>query len=163
MPRKQKRNKSREKGFGIIEIMIAAAIISLSLASLGFLGNFAIGIQAHLKQNQVANNLAVEAMEVAKAAKNENWVNFSSLAVDTEYHPEKGGDPIKWFFSPGTEIINGFSRRIIFSQVFRDGNDDISDIGTVDSNTRKITAVVSWNEKGRYYEVKLDSYLTNWK
>jgi len=147
----------------MIEIIIASAIISLALASLGFLGNFAISVQTHLKQNQIATNLAVEAMEAARAVKEESWTNFSALALDTPYHPQKGGTPLKWSLASGAEIINGLSRQVVFSQVFRDGNDDIALSGTPDSGTRKITATVSWSEKGNNYEVKLESYLTNWK
>jgi len=159
---KNKKNLIK-KGFGIIEIIIAAAIISLALASLGFLGNFAIRIQTHLKQNQIATNLAVEAMEAAKAVRNESWTNFSALPIDTAYHPEKGGVPLKWSLVAGVENINGFSRHIIFSQVLRDADFDIAENGTPDPNTRKIVASVFWNEKGKMYQVDLVSYLTNWR
>jgi type II secretory pathway pseudopilin PulG len=160
---KSKAKKCKTQGFGMIEIIIAATIISLALASLAFLGNFAIRIQTHLKQNLIATNLAVEAMEAARAVKEENWTNFSALELDTPYHPQKGGAPLKWFLVSGAEIINGLSRQVVFSQVFRDDNDDIADIGMSDSGTRKITATVSWNERGNNYEVKLESYLTNLK
>lgn len=156
--------KSKKSGFGIVEVIVAAAIISLALAGMAVLGNFALRIQSHLKQNLIATNLAIEAIEATRAVKEESWANFSVLGLDIPYHPEKIGPPAKWVMVGGAQNINGFSRQIVFSQVLRDMDDDIVESGGIpDSNTRKITVIISWFERGQSYQVVLNSYSTNWK
>ena len=158
------RSNKKSQGFGIIEILVGIAIISLSLGALAGLGNLALKISLQVKKNVVAVNLASEAIEVAKAAKQETWSNISGLTVDTAYHPIKTGSPLKWSFVSGAENISGFSRQIIINNIYRDTDDDIvATGGTLDANTKKITAIVAWSDNGQNYQSVLVSYLTNWK
>jgi len=158
-----KKDLSELKGFSIIEILVAAGIIGLVLAGLAGLANFALQMQNLQKQNLIATNLAIEAMEAAKAVKEGNWADVSTLTLGSSYHPVQAGSPLKWSLVSGVEAINSFSRQIVFSQVFRDSEDDIADSGVVDPNTKKVTSTVSWSEHGRPYSVILTSYLANWK
>ncbi|OGZ33443.1 MAG: hypothetical protein A2174_01280 [Candidatus Portnoybacteria bacterium RBG_13_41_18] len=156
-------NKKNSKGIGLIEVVVAVAIIVISLTALAALANFALSIQSHLKQELIATNLAVEAMEATAAAKSDNWSIISGLTLGAPYYPVKSGSPLKWTLSAGAENINGFSRQVTFAQVNRDSNDDIVlSGGTQDPESRKATVLVSWNEKGKNYQVSLDSYLMNW-
>lgn len=160
----KKNQTTNSSGFGLIEILVAVAIIGLSLAALTGLGNLALKISLQTKKNVVATNLASEALEAAKAAKQESWDNLNGLTIGSPYHPIKTGSPLKWAFASGEENINGFSRQITLADVYRDGNDDIIDSGgTLDSNTKKITAVVAWSDNGQNHQTTLISYLTNWK
>lgn len=155
--------KKNKKGFSLVEILVVIAIIGLSMASLISLANFALVVQANLKQNLIATNLAIEAIEAVAAIKSDNWSNASSLTLGAPYHPVKNGSPLKWSLSAGIEVINGFSREVIFSQVARDSDDDIvASGGTPDPDSRKITVSVSWNERGKNYQVTLNSYLMDW-
>ena len=157
-----KQNKSA--GIGLIEIIIASAIIAIALSALAGLGNFSLKIQNRLQKNTAASYLASEAIEAARAVKDESWSNLSGLPTDTALFPAQSGNPAKWVFSTGSETIGNFSRQIIISNVNRDANDDVAQSGGVlDSNTKKITATIYWSEQGQNQQLSLSTYLTNWQ
>lgn len=155
------KNKS---GFGLVEILVAITIIGLSLSALAGLGNFALKIQNRLKKNMTASYLAAEAIEATRAIKDEDWALVSGLSTASPFHPDQSGSPAKWILNSGDETINGFTRQIVFADVYRDGNDDIVDsVATLDSNTKKITATVSWSDQGQSQQILLSTYIVNWK
>lgn len=153
-----------ETGFGLVEILVVVAIIAIALVALAGVGNFVLKLSTQLKNNVVATGLATEGLEVVRAVREENWNLIGSLAVGNSYYPAKSGWPLKWTLISGSETIGGFTRQIILNDVYRDGNDDIAGSGgTLDVNTKKITATVFWTEPGQNQEVSLTAYLTNWK
>jgi prepilin-type N-terminal cleavage/methylation domain-containing protein len=157
-------NKNRQRGVSLIEVLIAAAVISLVLVGLVMVGNLALKISVQLKKNIIATNLAAEVIEATKAVKQESWSNISSLALSVPYHPTKTGSPQKWTLTPDSESVDGFLRQVILSPVYRDTNDDIvTSGGTLDPETKKITASVFWSERGQNYQTNLTLYLANWK
>ncbi len=151
-------------GFGLVEILVVVAIITIALVALAGVGNFVLKLSTQLKNNVVATGLATEGLEVARAVREENWNLISALAVDHSYYPAKTGWPLKWTLISGSETVGNFTRQIVLDDVYRDGNDDIvSSGGALDVNTKKITATVFWTEPGQNQEVSLTAYLTNWK
>jgi len=154
----------KEAGVGLIEILVAAAIIGLSLAALAGVGNFALGIQNRIKKTTAASYLAIEAIEATRAIKDEDWTAITAFSAGVPVHPIQGGSPAKWSLAAGNETIDGFSRQIIFANVYRDSNDDIDQVTSIfDANTKKITVTVSWSERGQAQQISLSDYLTNWK
>jgi type II secretory pathway pseudopilin PulG len=154
----------KNHGAGIIEVLVAIGIVGLVLAALAGLGNFALRMQSHIKKNLEAVNLAVEALEAAKLLKSENWDLVGALSWDSAYRFVLAGSPMKFSLADGQETVGIFSRQIVFSQVFRDADDNIVSSGGIpDPETVKAVASVSWNEKGRVYEIQLAHYLTNWQ
>ena len=74
------------------------------------------------------------------------------------------GNPVRWMLLSGTETVGQFSRKIVFADVNRDVSNNITQSGgTLDSNTKKVTATVSWTSHARTHEATLVIYLTNWK
>jgi len=154
----------KKSGFGLIEILVAVTIIGLSLSALAGLGNFALKIQNRLKNNMAASYLAAETIEAARAVKDEDWTIISGLSIGSPFYPIQSSSPAKWSLTAGSQIINNFTRQIIFANVYRDSNDDITqNITTLDSNTKKATATVSWTDQGQSQQVSLSTYITNWK
>jgi len=154
----------KKSGFGLVEILVAITIIGLSLSALAGLGNFALKIQNRLKKNITASYLAAETIEAARAIKDEDWTIISGLSVGSSFHPTQSGLPAKWSMTAGSELINGFTRQIVFADVYRDSNDDIVDsAATLDPNTKKITATISWSDQGQSQQVLLSTYIVNWK
>ena len=149
---------------GLIELLVAIAIIGLVLTSLAGLGNFILKINQQNKKSVIATFLAQEAIEAVRAAKEENWSLITGLTADAPYYPAKIGSPLKWVLTAGTETINSFTRQIAVSPVYRDVNDDIvTSGGVLDPETKKITATVSWNDNGRNYQTAIVYYLANWQ
>lgn len=151
-------------GVGLIEILVVVSIISLSLASLAGLGNFALKIQHRLRQNTIATFWAAEAIEAARAIKDGNWGSLTAFPADTPLHPIKAPSFYQWTLAIGSETQNGFTRQLTISPVYRDDAFNIiASGGTLDANTKKITAVVTWNDNGQNQQVSLADYLMNWK
>lgn len=151
-------------GFGLIEVLVVAVIMGLIITGLVTLTNFSLSVSQRLKNNIIATNLATEAIEAAKVVRNENWSGISALTLGSPYHPAKAGSPLNWTLASNSEVINNFSRQIVVSAVNRDNNDDIvTSGGTLDSNTKMITATVSWSERGQNYQITLIDYLANWR
>lgn len=154
----------KEAGIGLIEILVAAAVIGLSLSSLGGLGNHILKIQNRMKNTAIANYLAAETIEAIRTVKDENWDALNNHSAGAPFHPIQTSSPAKWSLAPNHEAINGFTRQIIWENVYRDGNDDITQAAmNFDTNTKKITAAVTWTEQGEARQISLSAYLTNWE
>ncbi len=152
--------KKSTSGFGLIELVVVAAIASATLA--GFLQAAILSLRLlHAEQESLqATMLAQEGMEAVRSVRDESWTNnIVPLVNGALYYPVVLNN--KWTLSannPG--LFNGlYTRQVVFQQVFRNATDDIAASGTLDTGTRKITMTVSWGSK----QVQLVSYITNFQ
>jgi len=151
-------------GISIIEIIVVIAVMSIALASLLVSASLALKLSVINKETTQANELAQETIEAVRSFRNgTTWAidGIGTLATDPDcYHPEIiVGSPSNWSLVSGEETIGIFKREIVFSRVFRDTNDNISETGSEDSGTRKVTVIVSWEDR----KTEIVTYLTNWK
>lgn len=151
------------RGIGVIEIVVVAGIIStvfLSISQLLVLATRPIAAGAREAQ---AMFLAEEAIEAVRTLRNVDWTdNIASLTNDTPYYPLLAGDNWSLTTSNPGVIDNTYTRTVVVSAVYRDGDDNIStSSGTLDEKTRKVTATVSWSERGQSKSVVLETYITN--
>lgn len=157
-----KKNLKNQKGISVIEIIVCLAIIMIAFWSFSGIAQYSLKIQEQSNAKIEAINLASEAIEAIRSVRNESWNNISSLLLETKYYPIISEN--KWILTltdPG--IISGtYDRSIIIEQVYRDINDNISESGTEDNQTKKITALVEWNDRGKTKQIDLITYLTNW-
>ncbi len=136
-----------KKGFSVIEIMIACAIISTSIFAL--VSSASKGVQLSnqvLKQTQ-ASILLEEGAEAVKSIRDNLWTDISSLTVGTTYYLSFNTTTNKWSLSTTASTIDFiFTRTIVITAVNRDSNDDITTSGgTLDLRTKKVSINVSWN------------------
>lgn len=151
-----------QRGFGLVEVLVGAAIISGVLISLlGVAGNFVRVSHATVKATQAAY-LLEEGMEAVRLIRDEGWTeNIVPLTVGTLYYLEWSGTSWVATTSP-VSIDDMFERSFVLENVYRDGNDDIAGSGTIDSNTRALTVTVSWRGTGQATTSKsLSTYITN--
>lgn len=172
MLRHQAGNK---RGISIIEILVVIAICAIALASLLSLATFSLENSTLIKDTSLARNIAQETIEAVRNFRDgTNWENddpenkydgLGIVSAGISYYPEKSSDsPSKWMLIQGEKNVNGFTRKVIFENVMRDGNDNIVVSGGAnDPNTKKATVTVSWLERGRAHQVEIITYLTNWK
>ena len=156
------------KGISVVEILAVVAVIAIALTSLLGLASFSLGVSNLLKQTTRANFIAQETVEAVRNFRDgTTWDTdgLGTLTTEVAYYPKKSTDtPPKWQIIQGEEQINGFTRKVVFNNVQRDGSDNIVESGgTNELDTKKITATVSWKERGRAHKVELVTYLTNWK
>jgi len=149
----------KNRGFTVIEILVAIFIIGLTLTSLFSLYGISLKTTTQNKNKIAALNLASENLEITRAIRDDNWNNIASLTMGTNYHLNKN-DSNKWIFIQGAETQKGFTRKVIIDNVSRDTNDNIVTSGGVnDLNTKKITSITTWQDQN----ITLTAYLTNWK
>lgn len=151
----------------LVELLIVIAIITTSLVYLLGLINFSLRIAGEKKRLYQANFIAQEAMEgVRNFRDGTSWDvdGLGTLAVSTPYHVEKTGSPPRWTLSAGEQTTDGFTQRVIFDEVQRDGNDNIVESGgVVDASTTEVTMTISWLERGESRQIELVNFFTNWR
>jgi type II secretory pathway pseudopilin PulG len=124
---------SNQRGQLLIEILLAIAITAIMLPAL-LTGLFA-SKQGKAQQGQRVQAVALmkEAEEVVRNVRDQGWSVFS---VNGTYHPLISGS--SWVFASGGETINGLTRTITVSDVYRDSNGAIVTTGgTFDPSTKK--------------------------
>ena len=157
-------NVKMRKGFSVIEILVVIFILAVAFVSLLGLLTFSIRLSTLMKEEAFARNIAQETLEAVRSFRDgTTWGTdgLGSLTTGAALHPEKtGGVPPAWVLLPGEEIVEGFFRKVVLEDVFRDSSDDIVETGgTLDPDTKKATVTVSWEDR----ELEIVTYLTNWK
>ncbi len=118
-----------KKGFSTLEILISLSILVLLIVCVLMVVSFTFRQIAFYQKFIQANYLAQEGQEITRNDK-----------IERE------------------DQINGFFRTINFEQVYRDNNGNISEVGILDPETKKVVVVVFFDNK----EIRLINYLTNW-
>jgi len=150
---------SRERGFGIVEIVVAVSIISIAFFTISQMSVIYLKQTIQNKQSLKAAYLTEEALEAVRSVRDQGWVaNIQALTMESNYYPVISGN--KWILtSSNPGLLEGvYTRQIIVNNVSRDASDNIvSSGGTNDPDTKKITATISWDGKS----TTLTTYLTN--
>ena len=146
------------EGFGLIEIIIVTAVVTVALFAFLQAEVLSIKLLRSEKENLEATLLAQESLEAVRLLRDESWTNhITTLANGTRYYPFVENN--KWKLtatSPGL-INNKYDRYVLFEEVRRDAQDKIAISGSVDAGTRKATAYVEFGGKTK----TITAYLTN--
>lgn len=154
------------QGFGLVEIVVAVSIITLSF----FAASQAVrSSSALLRQSMTSEKAALlteEGMEVVRLLRDISWsTNILPLVPGTTYYPTLSGSA--WSLSttnPGA-IDGVFTRTVAVEDVYRrNTDDDIVDPSfagpkTIDPGTQKITVRVSWG--GGQFSKQLITYISD--
>ncbi len=156
-------HRTSEQGIGAVEMMVVVAIVGIAFAGLFQL--FVLStrpIHASARETE-AVYLAEEAIEAVRILRNNGWAaNIATLTNGATYYPTLSGGT--WTLSstnPGL-INNLYTRTVVVRAVNRDSSDNITPSGgTLDPNTKKITATVTWSERASTKNIVVETYLTN--
>ncbi len=136
------------KGFSLVEVLIACAIMATSVLALMAASTNGIQLSNQtLKQTQ-ANFLLEEGAEAVKSIRDESWENISNITLNTDYYLTFNSGTNSWSLgtTPVGAIDSLFTRKVVFSGVSRDINDDIVSSGGSydDDKTVKVIVSISW-------------------
>jgi len=154
-----KKDTSRERGLSLVEIVVACAVISLTLVSLIAVTSQSIALSKRSVSTYQAGLLLEEGAEVVRIVRDNAWSNISGLSAGTNYYPTLFGSV--WSLSTTPTTIDGFTRTVTVAAVTRDANDDIAVSGTADAGTRLVTVTVSWQEGATPVSKTLQIYVSD--
>ena len=152
----------KNRGFGLIEVVVGSTIISLSL--IGILS--VISNSLHLVDNSLrkaqAGYLMLEGGEAVRSMRDISWANINGLSTTTTYYLTFSTPTGRFATTSENTFIDGiFERSFTTADVFRNTSDDISLSGTYDAGIRKIRMNVSWWNRNATTTTTTDFYLTN--
>lgn len=145
---------------GLIDIIISIAIIAIAFWSIFQVALLCTSVMRESEKRETAVYLAEEAIEVVRFLRDESWSsNIAPVTTEADYFPViSGTDWMLTTTDPGP--VSQLYRRIVkFDNVYRDANDDISDSGTEDPDSRKVIISILWDDPQKEY--KIVTYLTN--
>lgn len=138
-------NASREKGFGLVEVVIGSAVLSVSLLAIS--GFFQTVLRAsRVTESAVQGDyLLEEGMEAVKIFRDKSYTsNIKNMSTSTTYYFSWTGT--NWATTTTKTIVDGkFERKLTFQDVRRDSiTKDISATGVYDPDVKLITVSVAW-------------------
>ena len=151
----------RRQGFGLVEILVGASILSAALVGMVAAYNRYLRASFVNTDSIKAVFLLEEGMEAIRSLRDDGWDTVvTPLAVGTNYSLsfESG----KWkAITTNVFIDEKFERRFVFANVYRDSNDNIISSGTLDTGTRKVIVTVSWATAYGTSTKTIASYITD--
>lgn len=142
----------KSPGFSIIEIIIAASIISIVGFSAISSARLFIKISANNSNNIQAAIILEETAEIIEFTRDQSWSeNFQNLEMDKKYYLQAIQSGYK--ITTKQSGINKFDRSVSFSEIRRDASNQISNIGFTDPQTYLVDIIVSWQESQENKEI----------
>ncbi len=127
-------------GQSLIELLIIIGIAAIILPAL--ITGLITSRDGKAQQIQRTDATA-HLREIVEAVRNVRESGWTNIATNGTFHPVLSGS--QWTLASGSEDINNYTRQIVVSDVYRDANGAITQIGgTLDLSTKKIVATVSW-------------------
>jgi hypothetical protein len=144
--------KIRAQGFGLVEVLVGAAIVSLVLvASIGALYLYSVVSRDNLKRVQ-GGYLLEEGVEATRFIRDSNWSAFSALEDNVPYFLAFSNG--LWSATTSDVVIaEEFYRTVTLSSVYRrDSDDDIvpatsTESKYLDPDTRRASVNVIWGRE----------------
>ena len=151
----------KKRGFGLIEIVIGSAIISIGILAVSTSYTTYVQYAFSNQKNVEAIYIIEEGIEAMKFLRDRGWSgNIAPLSTATTYYLTFNGS--YWATTTSPQYIDGqFLRSINLGDVNRDANDHISASGTLDPNTKKITSTVSYWQGHSTTTRSISTYISN--
>jgi len=152
-----------QRGFALIEIVFAAAIVSLSLTGVLSVAQQSLRLSEFSLREAQAAFLLDEGAEAVRGMRDVQWTNISGLSTSTTYYLsfQSGANAGFATTTTNTYLDGIFERSVRVAEVYRDGNDRIASSGTLDTGTRKVRVEVSWQNRGATTTRAVELYLSN--
>jgi len=153
-----------QKGFGLLEVIIAVFIVAIGLVGILALANISLKGPSLSRDRLIASGLAQEGIEVIRDMRRANagWSNWHAAVPDGDWRVQYdsvgltipySGAYLKmnanglYQYDSGTETL--FKRKITLSKISAD--------------EVKIITEVNWQTKGQTYTLTAEDRLWNWK
>lgn len=153
--------KNYSHGFGMVEMLIGTAVLSVSLLAIASYFQTALRASSTTQAALQADYLLEEGIEIAKTFRDTSYTNnFIKISTTTTYYLVWNG--ASWATTTTPALIdNKFDRTITFTDVKRDANSDIAVAGTYDPDIKLVTVSVGWVSVSGVTTHTIQTYITN--
>ncbi len=145
------------RGQSLVELLVAMGVFVLVISSIMF-----VVLDAHIANQQGAERsdavyYAQSGLEAVRSIANRQW----GAAVPGTHGLDRSSG--LWELAGAYDSQTPFTRQVTIAYAARDSAGDLADTGTIDYDTKKVTAEVIWDFRpGRPGAVTLTEYLTHW-
>lgn len=155
------KNSRKKTGFMVVEIIVAAAIITATVLAGSSVAQKSIRVSNQGLHSSQAAFLLEEGAEAVRIVRDNNWSNISTLTAGTNYYPTYTGGT--WTLSATANQVGRFTRKVVVSNVNRDAStgDIVSSGGAYDSGTKFFTITVSWLEQATTISKSVSFYISD--
>lgn len=156
--------KFRQRGFSLVETLVAFAIFATTIVGLLYVATRSLGVGRVALIQTRAHYVLEEGYEALRHMRDSNWSNIANLTLDNEYSLEfKPSATSTWMATTSDNLVDGlFDRSFVVSQAFRDGSNKLSSSGSNEPDVRKIYLSVKYkNTSGATTTTSLTFYLAN--
>ena len=150
------------RGFSLVEVVVAVSVIALALVALTTGFNRFLRSELDNTTDIKAILLLEEGMEITRLFRDDSYnSSLNIFTINTPYYFSFNNGAWSATTTPQTYIDGLFDRQFSLSSVYRDSNNDIASLGTIDVNTKKVTVSVSYSLHGATTTRLLSAYFTN--
>ncbi|MDB5259161.1 MAG: seg [Candidatus Taylorbacteria bacterium] len=149
------------KGMSIIEVLIGSAIIVTGILALIASHTAYTQYAIQNEKNTEITYLLGEGLESLYFLRDKGWTAYiAPLSTSTTYYLAFNGS--YWAATTTPQYVDGtFLRKITIDDVKRDSNSDIASSGTLDANTKKVTAAISYSQGQATTTQTISTYVAN--
>ena len=156
-----KNKKQNKGGFMMVELLVIASVLVMLIISASAVAQKGIEVSRRSLHQMQASLLLEEGAEIVRILRDNDWANISGATALSYYYASISGGT--WVISQTPNSTGIFTRRIVFSDVYRDAStqDIVSSGGTLDTGTKLVTVSVGWTEGTTAMEKNIKFYITD--
>jgi hypothetical protein len=156
-----KHHAQKNSGLALVEVVIASAIMLLVVLETDSAYNTYVQYALTNQSTVQAEYLTEEGLEAVTLLRDSVWTtNIASLTPGTTYYLYFSGTA--WSATTTPQYVDGqFLRSFTVANVNRDANFNIAASGTLDPNTKQITATVAYRAGHATTTQSISTYITN--
>lgn len=156
-----KSSRMLQRGFGMVEMVIGAAVLSVSLLGISSFFQTALHASAITQTAIQGDYLLEEGVEAIKVFRDLSYANnFKNMSMATDYY--FSWNSTNWATTTINTFVDGkFERKFTLDNVNRDVNNDIAASGTYDPDIKLVTVSVSWADPTGTTTRSIQTYITN--
>ncbi len=141
------KNQNISRAFSIVEVIVAAAIFTITLAAFVASFEFFNSIENQTEEKTTAAFLLEETSEAVVLLRDFAWENISELNQGDWYYLSWNGS--EYVLSESDEENSLYARRVMVFSVYRDNLGNLAGAGTEDLNTKRVVIEILGRDRSQ--------------